>query len=62
MSILCKGCGPNHGGFYNPCEDDYCVNCIETFEERSRLKREWREYHDEPCPEIELPQFRVVKP
>jgi hypothetical protein len=36
---------------------DLCVFCEEIEIERSEARREWNAYHDEPCPEIELPQF-----
>jgi hypothetical protein len=38
-------------------EQEYgvCDDCAEILIERSNKTREWGEYHDEPCPEIELP-------
>lgn len=36
---------------------DLCRDCEEIAIERSIARRDWNGYHDEPCPEIELPQF-----
>lgn len=35
---------------------DLCHGCVEHSEERRKAREEWNVYHDEPCPEIELPQ------
>lgn len=39
-----------------------CSECIESLIERSRRRSEWTEYHDEPCPEIELAPMPGEKP
>lgn len=50
----CKYCGDGVGFDHWEWGYDFCPNCSEIEEERSRKRREWAEYHDEPCPEIEL--------
>lgn len=43
-------------GFVSDETVDLCHDCVEISEERRKAREEWNEYHDEPCPEIELPQ------
>lgn len=55
----CKYCGEGVGFEHWEWGYDFCQNCAEIEEERSRKKREWAEYHPgEPCPECELPPYR----
>ena len=58
----CKHCGDGVGFDHWEWGYDFCPNCSEIEEERSRKRREWNEYHDEPCPEIELPPYRKETP
>ena len=32
-----------------------CCDCADRLYERSKARDEWGHFHDEPCPEIELP-------
>ncbi len=54
----CKYCGDGVGYEHWDVGLDFCPRCIEIEEERYRKRREWGEYHDEPCPEVELPPYR----
>ena len=42
-----------HTEFGEPSE--YCISCNDIWIERLNKRREWNTYHDEPCPESELP-------
>jgi len=54
--MICTKCGNCATNSYQ-----YCERCEEIFVERSIKRTEWQTYHDEPCPEIELPQFPKMK-
>lgn len=56
----CKYCGDGVGFDHWEWGFDFCPSCSEIEEERSRKRREWAEYHDEPCPEIELPPYNTT--
>ena len=43
-------------GFVSDEPIPLCHDCVEHGAERSRAREEWSHYHDEPCPDIELPQ------
>jgi hypothetical protein len=43
-------------GFASEDPIDLCHDCVEHAEDRRKARQEWEYYHDEPCPEIELPQ------
>lgn len=58
-TFRCRHCGrtddliPEDDGW----PSDICNGCAEIGAERYRQRREWNDYHDEPCPEIELTPF-----
>lgn len=54
----CKHCGEGVGYENWDAGYDFCDWCSDIEIERSRKRREWNEYHDEPCPECELPPYR----
>jgi len=35
----------------------YCENCEEISVRRYKQREEWRAFHNESCPEVELTQF-----
>lgn len=63
----CKTCGAvnstgwgkfvDEDGFEYDDREDHCDHCLDVMAERSQKRREWEHYHDEPCPEIELPSI-----
>ena len=65
MTIRCKICGTDRNlvtemyrdedGFVSDEPVELCHDCVEISEERRKAREEWEHYHDEPCPEIELP-------
>jgi hypothetical protein len=64
MSGKCKYCGDGVGFENWEAGYDFCDWCADIEIEKSRRRAEWREYHDEPMPDVELsdlPQPRVTK-
>lgn len=69
--MRCRYCGTDRNLVQEPWEDedgfvthdpiDLCESCVEHDHDRSRARREWSHFHDEPCPEIELPQPAPIK-
>lgn len=54
MSVnFCPSCRRDNV-LFDHWEDDICVDCLEIEIERSRQRKEWNMFHDEPCPENEL--------
>jgi len=66
MEICCRYCGIAHtlvhesfrdeDGFIYEEPIDLCEHCVEHSEDRRKARADWEYYHDEPCPEIEMPQ------
>ena len=47
---------------YAHYDDPVCADCVEVGIDRHQKRQEWRTYHEEPCPESELPQFENEQP
>lgn len=64
--MRCRYCGTetnlvleawkDEDGFVSHDPIDLCEGCVEHSEDRRKARQEWEHYHEEPCPEGELPQ------
>jgi hypothetical protein len=64
--MRCRYCQTMTNLVHEPYEDEdgfvsdepinLCHDCVEHDGDRHRARQEWNAFHDEPCPEIELPQ------
>jgi hypothetical protein len=64
--VTCRYCGGDRNLLLDSAKDEdgmwdswpinLCEFCVEHHEERRKARAEWEYYHEEPCPEGELPQ------
>lgn len=53
---ICKTPGCEEGvEWFDGEPDHHCPHCNDRMIARANRAREWAEYHDGPCPEIEMP-------
>lgn len=57
--MRCKHCGITLISFDEE-DEGICCDCIEIEIERSIQAQDWRRFHDEACPEIELTPRRLM--
>lgn len=51
---LCTRCRVNEVERIDGWESAQCASCNDRDIRRNNKRREWEEFHDEPCPENEL--------
>lgn len=53
--MKCRQCGkPALGVNDEGYAYQYCDSCLDILIERSQQRAEWEQFHDEPCPGVEL--------
>lgn len=52
-TFRCEHCGDSL--YWDELDYGVCSVCSEVMYDRSQKRAEWNHYHDDPCPEEELP-------